>query len=120
MSNIRPSRIADQMRIELAQLMREELKDPRIGFASVVKIEVAPDLRVAKVSISVLGDAEAKKNTLKGLESATGFLRGEVGNRLRLRHAPELRFVLDESIEHGARIASLLNQVKGEGGPKGG
>lgn len=123
MTNVRPNRIADQMREELAQLMRDELKDPRIGFASVVKVEVAPDLRVAKVFISVLGDAEAKKSTLKGLESAAGFLRGEIGNRLRLRFAPELRFILDESIEHGARIAALLNQVQKdsrEGGPKGG
>ena len=121
MSSVRPNRVADQMRTELAQLMHDELKDPRIGFASVVKIEVAPDLRVAKVYISVLGDAEAKKNTLKGLVSASGFLRGEIGNRLRLRYAPELRFLLDESIEHGAHIAALLHQVhkESEGGPKG-
>lgn len=117
MTSLRPTRVAEQMRVELAQLLRDEVHDPRIGFASVVKIEVAPDLRVAKVFISVLGDAAAKKNTMKGLESATGFLRGEVGNRLGLRFAPELRFTLDESIEHGARIAQLLNQVK-DGGRK--
>lgn len=113
---MRHQRVAEQMREELARLMREEMKDPRIGFASITRIDMSTDLRVAKVHISVLGDQEAKKNTMKGLESASGFLRGEVTRQLRLRVAPELRFVLDESIEHGSRISTLLHQLKNEPG----
>lgn len=118
-NNIRPHRIGEQMKVELAALIRDEMKDPRVGFVSIVKVEVSPDMSTAKVFISVLGDEQAKKNSIKGLESAMGFLRSELSQRMRLRQVPALRFVLDESIEHGARIAALLHQInKGpEGGP---
>lgn len=119
MSGIRRERIAEAMKEEIAQIMRDEIKDPRIGFASVLRVDVTQDLRVAKVHVSVLGDEESKKNTLKGLQSAAGFMRNEVGRRMNLRFIPELRFVLDTSIEHGVRVASLLNELKGEDKGKG-
>jgi ribosome-binding factor A len=120
MSNARAARVGDQMREELARLIRDEVKDPRIGFVSIVKVEVSGDLRHAKVFISVLGNEQQKKDTLKGLESAAGFLRSELGQVLRLRYTPELHFVLDESIEHGTRIAQLLVQVQKEQGERRG
>lgn len=117
---MRQQRLAEQIRDEIAQMLREEVKDPRIGFASIVKVELSGDLRVAKVYVSVLGDAEAKKNTQKGLDSALGFIRHELAQRLRLRFVPEVRFVMDESIAHGARIAELLHKIKGDEAPGGG
>lgn len=125
-SNQRAARVGDQMREIIAELLRDEVKDPRIGFVSIVKVEVSSDLRHAKIYASVFGDEQAKKETLKGLSSATGFLRSEVAKRLRLRYTPELHFVLDESIEHGQRIAQLLEEVhreqkeKEKAGPQGG
>lgn len=112
--NARAVRVGEQMRDELAQLLREEVKDPRIGFVSVVKVEVSRDIRHAKIYVSVLGDEQQKKETMAGLTSATGFLRSELAKRLQLRYMPELHFVLDESIEHGQRIAQLLDQVQEE------
>jgi ribosome-binding factor A len=105
------------MREELAKLIRT-LKDPRVGFVSIVKVEVAGDLRHAKVYSSVMGDAEQKKESMKGLTSAAGFLRTELGQVMRLRYTPELHFLLDESIEHGTRIAQLLVEVQKEQGEK--
>lgn len=118
---MRSQRVAEAMKTELAQLIRDEVKDPRIGFVSIVKVEVTGDLRQAKVYVSVLGDDAAKKNTLKGLQSAAGMLRREVAQRLQIRYTPELVFSLDESIAHGARIAALLNEVKRQegGNPSG-
>ncbi|MDB4896501.1 MAG: ribosome-binding factor [Firmicutes bacterium] len=112
-NNQRAARVADQMREEIAQLLRD-LKDPRIGFVSVVKVEVANDLRHAKVFISVLGDDSVKKESMTGVQSASGHIRTELGRIMRLRYTPELHFVLDESIEHGSRIAKLLVQVQEE------
>lgn len=119
MSNQRAARVGDQMREELAKLIRGEMKDPRIGFVSIVKVEVSGDLRHAKVYVSVLGTPEEQKASMKGLQSATGFLRSHLGQALRLRHVPELIFTLDNSIAHGTRIAELLVQVRREQEEKG-
>lgn len=118
MSNPRAARVGDQMREELARLIRDELKDPRIGFVSIVRVEVSGDLRHAKVFASVMGNEQQKKDSIKGLTSAAGFLRNEVGKAMQLRYTPELHFVLDESIEHGTRIAKLLVEVQKEQGEK--
>lgn len=115
MSSNRAARVGEQMREELARLIRG-LKDPRIGFVSIVKAEVSGDIRHAKVYVSVMGDEQQKKGTMKGLHSATGFLRNEVGKAMQLRYTPEIHFALDESIEHGTRIAQLLVQVQKEQG----
>lgn len=111
MSNQRALRVGEQMREELASLLRD-LKDPRIGFASIVKVEVAGDIRHAKIFVSVLGEASQKKDTMKGLQSAAGFLRSELAQRMNLRYTPELHFVLDDSIEHGTRIAQILVDIQ--------
>jgi ribosome-binding factor A len=118
MANPRASRIGDQMRDELARLIRD-LKDPRVGFVSIVRVDVSGDLRHAKIYISVMGNEEQKKESMKGLVSATGFLRSELANQMRLRHVPELHFLLDSSIDHGTRIAQLLVQVQKEQDDKG-
>ena len=112
--NSRAIRVGEQMREELAQLLRDEVKDPRIGFVSIVKVEVSRDIRHTKIYVSVLGNDQQKKETMAGLASATGFLRSELAKRLQLRYMPELHFALDESIEHGQRIAQLLVQVREE------
>lgn len=110
----RAERVAQAMQEELGAMLQSEVKDPRIrGLVSVSGVEVTQDLRQAKVYVSVLGDEAAKEATLEGLASAAGFLRAEVGRRLRLRHAPELSFHLDASMERGARIQALLNRVMG-------
>lgn len=119
MSTQRAARVGEQMREELARLIRDNLKDPRIGFVSIIKVDVSGDLRHAKVFVSVMGDAQKKKDSMKGLNSAAGFLRSELGQTMRLRYTPELVFVLDESIEHGTRIAQLLVQVQKEQEEKG-
>lgn len=101
-------------RSEIADMLRREIKDPRIGFASITGVEISADWKLAKVYVSVLGDDDAKRDTVEGLRSATGYVRGELGRRYRLRLMPEIQFVLDESIERGSRVLALLRQVQTE------
>src|SRR5690349_16927682 len=108
MAKIRAGRVGEQIKKELSQLIQSELKDPRIGFVTVTGVDVTNDLSQAKVYLSVLGDNEQKNNTLKALEKANGFLRSELGKRVRLRHTPELIFKFDESIAYGSHIEKLL------------
>ncbi|MGO4887736.1 30S ribosome-binding factor RbfA [Anaerobacillus sp. MEB173] len=108
MSNVRASRVGEQMKKELGQILQQELKDPRIGFVTVTGVEVTGDLQQAKVFITVLGNDDEKENTLKGLAKATGFIRSEIGKRIRLRKTPEISFEFDESIAYGNRIETLL------------
>jgi len=114
MSRLRAQRLAEQIKKELADLFQKEVKDPRIGFATVTAVEVSGDLQQAKVYISILGNEEQKQETMVGLEKAKGFIRSEIGKRLSLRHTPEVIFKLDESIEQGARIAQILRQLQEE------
>jgi ribosome-binding factor A len=118
MSKHRQSRINEEVKRVISEIIRNELKDPRIStLCSVVAAEVTPDLKFAKVYISVLGTEEEKKNTLAGLNSAAGFVRRELGSRIDLRNNPEVHFELDKSIEHGARILGILNEInKKDGG----
>ncbi|GAB7388260.1 30S ribosome-binding factor RbfA [Bacillaceae bacterium] len=116
MSKIRLQRVGEQIKKELSNLLQREIKDPRIGFVTVTDVEVSGDLQQAKVYISVLGDEEQKASTLEGLAKATGFLRSEIGRRIKLRHTPQLIFKFDESIEYGNRIAALLNELNREKG----
>lgn len=111
MSRIRASRVGEQVKKELSQVLQHEMKDPRVGFVTVTAVEMSGDLQQAKVFISVLGNDEQKKETLQGLEKAKGFLRSEVGRRIQLRHTPELVFKFDASIEHGQHISKLLEEV---------
>lgn len=115
-ANPRTNRIGEAIKAEISDILQNELKDPRVGFASIVKVEVSNDLRHTKVYVSVLGGDEEKRRTLEGLNSAKGFIRGEIGRRIRLRHAPEISFQLDESIEQGIRISRLINEIVKGGG----
>lgn len=112
MSEERAKRVREAMRAEISDIIRNEIKDPRIGFVSVTSVEVSRDLRHARVYISVLGGDEERRATLAALEGARGFIRGEVGRRLRLRFAPELVFRADDSIAHGAEISRLLAEIR--------
>ncbi len=114
MSRLRSNRVAEQIKKELADIFQKELKDPRIGFATVTDVEVSGDLQQATVYISILGNEAQKQETMVGIEKAKGFIRSEIGKRLSLRHTPEVFFKLDESIEHGTRIAQILKQLHNE------
>ena len=97
---------------ELSNLIRSECKDPRIHpMTSIVAVEVAPDLKTAKVFISVLGDEEARKDTLRGLRSAAPYLRTQLAKSINLRNTPELTFVADQSIEYGVAMSKLIEDV---------
>jgi ribosome-binding factor A len=114
MSKLRVSRIGEQMKKELSQIVQREIKDPRIGFVTITGVEVTADLQQAKVYISVMGNDEQKSASIKALEKAKGFVRSELGKRIQLRHTPDLIFKVDESIEYGNKIESLLKDIKKE------
>jgi ribosome-binding factor A len=114
MAKVRVGRVGEQLKKELSQIIQTELKDPGIGFITVTGVDVTSDLSQAKVFISVLGSEEQKETTLKSLSRSKGFLRTEVGKRMRLRHVPDLLFHFDNSIEYGSRIEKLLNNLNDE------
>jgi ribosome-binding factor A len=116
MSKVRVGRVGEQIKKELSQIFQFELKDPRIGFLTVTGVEVTGDLSQAKVYLSVMGTDEQKQDTLKALASANGFIRSEIGKRIRLRKVPEILFKLDTSMDYGSKIESLLHQIN-EGKP---
>ncbi|MCG8402387.1 MAG: 30S ribosome-binding factor RbfA [Firmicutes bacterium] len=108
----RPERLAEAIKKEISEMLRAELKDPRVGFATVTGVEVSGDLKYAKVYVSVLGSKEERDSSMAGLKKAQGFIRTELGRRIRVRYIPELTFKLDESLDHGTRVMKLLNEVK--------
>ena len=109
---IRPERVAQQMRREIAALLEHKMRDPRLGtMISVTDVEVTNDLSAAKVYVSVLATGDERDRALAALASATGFIRHELGDALGLREVPELRFVLDTSIERGARVEEILRKL---------
>lgn len=110
----RQERLADQIRTEVAGMIAGELSDPRIGFATLTRVELSGDLRHARVLVSVLGSEEDQVKTLEGLSSAAGYVRRQLGKRLRLRRTPELVFVLDHGVEESLKIESLLQELKRE------
>lgn len=110
----RQEKLGELIAVELSDLLRTKVKDPRIGFASITRVEVSGDLRHAKVFVSVMGTEEERSETMRGLRTASGYLRRELGSRLVLRYIPDLSFKLDTSIEEGARILNLIRQVEEE------
>lgn len=111
-NSIKNTRINGEVQRELANIIRAGIKDPRINpLTSVVAVEVAPDLKTCKAFISVLGDAEAQKSTLEGLKSAEGYIRRELARTVNLRNTPQIRFVLDQSIEYGVNMSRMIDQV---------
>ena len=110
--SIKNTRINGEVQKELSKIIREEIKDPRIHpMTSVMAVEVAPDLKTCKAFISVLGNEEAKQSTIKGLKNAEGYIRRELARTLNLRNTPEIRFILDESIEYGVNMSKLIDDV---------
>lgn len=116
----RAYRLAEAIKEEISDIIKKDMKDPRIGFVSVVKVEVSNDLRHARVYFSVLGSKQEREACLKGLESARGYIRSELGQRIRLYYTPELTFSPDDSIEHGARIAKILSDLRAQETPAAG
>src|SRR3989338_7176706 len=108
----RSDRVAELIREEVSKMIVREIKDPRIGFVTLTHIELSDDLRNAKIFVSIMGNEDDKKNTIKGLESASGFIRRELRKRLRI--IPDIIFRIDTSIEHGEKIARLLAELKNE------
>jgi len=111
----RPDRVADQIRSELASLLARDVHDPGIGFVTLTRVQVSPDLQVARVFYTALGpagkDDDTRRSTARALERATPFLRRQIGTRLRLRRVPELRFVYDDSIAGQDRIEQILSEL---------
>jgi ribosome-binding factor A len=113
--NRRQEKINDLLREVMSEIIQREIKDPRVGFLSVTGVEVAPDLSSARVFVSVMGDDTQQKDSIAVLQRAKGFLRTELARRVRsMRHIPELIFKLDTSVQQGARVFELLEQVKRE------
>ena len=107
-NSIKNTRINGEVQKELSTIIRNEIKDPR---TSVMAVEVAPDLKTCRAYISVLGEKEAKEATIKGLNSAEGYVRRQLARNLNLRNTPEIRFILDESIEYGVNMSKLIDDV---------
>jgi len=111
MSGQRMRRVDEAMRQVLGEAISKELKDPRVGFVTVTDVKTSPDLRHARVYVSVLGDPAEREATLDGLRSAHGFLQGRVAGELHLKRTPELRFELDETAERAARLERLIEET---------
>ncbi len=114
----RPDRVADQIRSEVASMLARDVHDPGIGFVTITRVQVTPDLQHARIHYTALGDDKARADTAKALDRAAVFLRRQIGSRLRLKRVPELEFLYDESIAGQDRIEQLLNSIRA-GGPGG-
>jgi len=110
----RQEKLGEVIAVELSDLLRTRVKDPRVGFVSITHVEVSGDYRYAKVFMSVMGGKDEQVSTMKALKRATGFLRHELAGRLDLRYTPEIEFKLDRSIEEGSRILELIHEVEKE------
>lgn len=111
-NSIKNTRVNGEVLRELSNIIQNEIKDPRIHeLTSVVSVEVAPDLKTCKAYISVLGDKKAQEDTIAGLRSAEGFIRNQLAKTINLRNTPEVKFVLDQSIEYGVAMSKLIDDV---------
>lgn len=116
-NSMKNMRINGEVQRELSNIIRSEVKDPRIHpMTSVVAVEVAPDLKTCKAYISVLGDEQSQKDTLKGLTSAEGYIRRALAKSINLRNTPQIRFILDQSIEYGVNMSKKIDEVVGQDG----
>jgi ribosome-binding factor A len=114
MENTRTNRVAEQMKKEIGDILNRKLKDPRIGFVTVTDVALTNDLQQATIYISVLGEEAEKEDTLIGLSKASGFIRSEVGKRIRLRKVPEIMFEFDEAHAYGNKIDAILRELNKE------
>src|SRR4029453_12783032 len=108
----RTERIDELLRQEIGEIFRRDVDDPRIGFATITDVETAPDLRHARVAVSVIGQAEERKGTLAAMGRAMPFVRPELGKRLRLKRIPEFHLELDDTVERGTRVLQLLQEIE--------
>ena len=112
--SIKNTRINEEVLRELSNILRGEIKDPRVSpLCSVVAVEVAPDLKTAKAYISVLGDEKTQADTMEGLKSSAGFIRKKLASNVNLRTTPEIHFIIDQSIEYGVRMSKMIDEVNG-------
>lgn len=110
----RPDRVADQLRSELAQMLARDVNDPGIGFVTLTRVQVTPDLQTARVMYTALGDEKSRANTARALTRVAPFLRRQIGARLRLKRAPELKFVYDEAVAGQDRIDQILQELQSQ------
>ena len=120
MGQLRMERVQELMKQEISKIILEDVKDPRVGFVTVTRVSVTSDLRSARVFVSLMGSDEQMANSLRGLNRSLGFIRREVGHRVRLRYTPELSLELDDSMAYSAHIQELLLRVQKEEAEKGG
>jgi ribosome-binding factor A len=114
MQGSRPERVGEQIRQEISQLLALEVHDPGVGFVTLTRVKVAPDLQLAQIYYTQMGDDRARRDTARALERATPFLRRQLGSRLSLRRVPEIRFHFDESVGHQDRIEKVLLDLEAE------
>ena len=114
MANTRPQKVAEQIRIELSQLLARDVHDPGIGFITLTKVSVTPDLQLARVYYTSLGDEKGLRETDKALRRALPFLRRQIAQRVQLRRVPELEFFYDKSVAHQDRVEQILQELKAE------
>ncbi len=112
----RVARVSEAIKEELSAIVRDEVKDPRLGFATITAVEMTPDLRKARVWVSFLGEEEERKQGLEIMEKAVHYIRGELGRRVRLKFVPELEFHEDTTVEQGLRIEHIIKELKQEEG----
>ncbi len=111
-NSVKNTRVNGEVQKVLAEIIRGELKDPRINpMTTVMAVEVAPDLKSCKAFISVLGDAQSQEDTLKGLNSAMGYIRTQLAKKINLRNTPEIKFIMDQSVEYGINMSKLIDEV---------
>jgi len=113
-SERRRQQVGDLLRDQISEIIQREMRDPRLGFVSITRVDVSPDVRFAKVYVSVYGDSDQQSDALVALTRATGFIRRQLGERVELRFIPEISFRLDRSMEHAEKVARLLSQVAQE------
>jgi ribosome-binding factor A len=112
--NFRSDRLAEELKNEISSIIAQEVRDPRVGFATITEVKVSSDRRYARVYLSVLGEPEERRETLSALDGAGNFIRRRIGARLQLRYTPQLTFTYDESVERGERMTQLFDDLKKE------
>ncbi len=119
MEGKRSEKVADLIQKEVSHMLMKSIKDPRIGFVTITRVTVSEDCRFAKIYFSVAGNLTERESSRRGLESATGFIRKELGRRIRLRYTPEITFQFDPSIEYAIHMEELIQSIHQEEGPDG-
>lgn len=112
MSRMRPERVQEAIRQEISMIVMGQIKDPRIGFITITKVDLTKDLRYARIYFSVLGKNADKNKALKGLNSAKGYIKGLIAEKIKLRYMPEISFVIDNTLEHTQHIYEILNKIE--------